>query len=593
MTTKYRSYDSTVSCIVKNINNTINRAPNTLTSFFKEVYGFGVILVGSGGSLTTAHFFAQLLERNSGEPCPVYTPLELTYSLINLNSRHIIFFSAEGKNPDILNAFYFANSNKAKITCITNFPVTPLGILCEKHSHTLLILRQNEKDGFLATNTIITSVIAGYKAFQDINNEPLENIDSLDFNKPTSSDFSEISSLIIVYAPTLKPAAIDIESRASESGLCNVQLADLRSFSHGRHYGAYLNRNDIQIIILTDDLSRSLARLTRSVIGSSLPVLLEHFPGSHAISMLSSIIYSMKLISQVSKSKEKDPYKVNVPKFGRALYYLPYDMSHHSLKASHSHLLNIPDVFFGKRFGAVIFDYDGTLCYSKDRYQPLLPVVAVMLESLLESGIKVGVATGRGKSAGEMIRKAIAEEFWPLITIGYYNGSVILSADVELDISSNEDDPELLNIFETLQSSETPKLEITKRPTQLTIEFKDNFLENAKADSYCKHIHTLSKNVKTLCSSHSIDILNKKTSKLNVLKNMEYQFECLTVGDSGQVGGNDHELLSHSYSVSVNYPYSKNETGVKIGLEEDKELSATLRLFECMIIKEGYFTFED
>ena len=74
---------------------------------------------------------------------------------------------------------------------------------------------------------------------------------------------------------------------------------------------------------------------------------------------------------------------------------------------------------------------------------------------------------------------------------------------------------------------------------------------------------------------------------------MHHAKQCLTVGDSGQPGGNDHELLSHPFSISVNHVPGHADTGFKIGALDEIELSATLRLFSMMQFGQGVFTLDD
>ena len=40
----------------------------------------------------------------------------------------------------------------------------------------------------------------------------------------------------VLYSSSLRPAAVDIESRFVEAALGKVQATDLRNFGHGRHH---------------------------------------------------------------------------------------------------------------------------------------------------------------------------------------------------------------------------------------------------------------------------------------------------------------------------------------------------------------------
>lgn len=78
----------------------------------------------------------------------------------------------------------------------------------------------------------------------------------------------------------------------------------------------------------------------------------------------------------------------------------------------------------GRTFKGVIFDYDGTL-YNKHRGETEGIAVFEQLNQLLSSGIKVGIATGRGKSVRSELKKVISKDFWQEVVIAYYNGGCI------------------------------------------------------------------------------------------------------------------------------------------------------------------------
>ena len=42
-------------------------------------------------------------------------------------------------------------------------------------------------------------------------------------------------ALTVIYSPLLRSIATDLESKLSEGALLHTQLADLRSYAHGRH----------------------------------------------------------------------------------------------------------------------------------------------------------------------------------------------------------------------------------------------------------------------------------------------------------------------------------------------------------------------
>jgi hypothetical protein len=78
-----------------------------------------------------------------------------------------------------------------------------------------------------------------------------------------------------------------------------------------------------------------------------------------------------------------------------------------------------------QKFNSIVFDYDGTLCHSIDRYNGLNKEMGEILNQLLEKNIIIGIATGRGKSIKSDLRRVIDEKYWSKVIIGYYNGGEI------------------------------------------------------------------------------------------------------------------------------------------------------------------------
>ena len=64
-----------------------------------------LLVVGSGGSLSGAHFVARLHEQTTGQMARAITPLELLFSQVNPALHAVLFLTASGNNKDILSAF--------------------------------------------------------------------------------------------------------------------------------------------------------------------------------------------------------------------------------------------------------------------------------------------------------------------------------------------------------------------------------------------------------------------------------------------------------------------------------------------------------
>jgi hypothetical protein len=83
------------------------------------------------------------------------------------------------------------------------------------------------------------------------------------------------------------------------------------------------------------------------------------------------------------------------------------------------------DRFREQSFEGIVFDYDGTLCSSRGRFDGPTADLASHLIKLLDNGITIAVATGRGRSVRKDLQRCIPRNHWEAIWIGYYNCSDI------------------------------------------------------------------------------------------------------------------------------------------------------------------------
>ncbi|MFN0188426.1 MAG: HAD family hydrolase [Bacteroidia bacterium] len=210
----------------------------------------------------------------------------------------------------------------------------------------------------------------------------------------------------------------------------------------------------------------------------------------------------------------------------------------------------------------MVLDYDGTLCSSQDRYNKLSVEIADQLIRILAAGFILGIITGRGKSVRKELQKVIPKKYWRKVIVGYYNGSDIGTLDNEsLPVTDSNQNSELLRIHSRLLEHDfISKLKTELRPKQLTIEIA-NKKDWPKLKGFIQQVvmQLDAVNIQVLESSHSMDIIVRPdVSKLNIFpfcQEMSQKFkiseQSICIGDRGQGPGNDYELLSTKYSLSV------------------------------------------
>jgi hypothetical protein len=170
----------------------------------------------------------------------------------------------------------------------------------------------------------------------------------------------------------------------------------------------------------------------------------------------------------------------------------------------------------------------------------------------------LAIATGRGKSVRQSLRGSIPRRLWSSVTVGYYNGLEI--APLSDDNTPNTDaraSPSLAAVSAQLRSQPEVALcaEQTDRAHQITLEPR-HALRPDHLWLLAQQAILISKvsDVQVVRSSHSIDIINAKRGKgvvVDVLRKAIKEGAILCIGDRGRWPGNDYELLSEPFALSV------------------------------------------
>lgn len=594
------------------------QSKNDVFEFLKES-GKPTLIVGSGGSLSACYYLASLLV-NKGVYAKAITPLEVYYSKNILNNSNIVFLSASGKNTDII--FGFNLAMQFEPNCIISICMkkdSPLAKLSKEFSNTKTFEYDipSGKDGFLATNSLIAFFSILFHSYKSDSQITTLVINSSFLNELLifCNRISKHSTFHILYGGWGKPVAIDIESKFTEAGLANSLLSDYRNFGHGRHHWFDKKKKSAIIALITPE-EKLISKKTLALLPTSIPQLVLTSDFKSPLASIDLLIKSFYLVNQMGEIQKIDPGKPGVPDFGSKLYHLKYSsfytiknpLIHQSaaiailrkskvnnlsdLSAKElNYWLNAYNNFINKlanaKFGSIIFDFDGTLCSLEDRYMGLSKEIIQNLNRFLSKGFVIGVITGRGRSARKDLQKAISKEYWEQIIIGYYNGVDIGTLNNNhLPNKDLKPDDSINKIHKILTNYNLPyQAKITLRPNQLTIEVSIKN-EWSRLKSILLHLTMTSniENIQIIESSHSLDIISRpRTSKLNILpfckekaKSLGLSEDCLCIGDKGVWPGNDYELLSSTYSLSVREVSNIAESCWNIAEPGSRNIKATL-----------------
>lgn len=613
---------------------------SSLRDAIAECSEFSLIGCGSGGSFTAAMLLCNLHEAYTGRVSRPSTPLEIICNPTLASSSPVFLISAEGKNPDILEALDRARIHSARsVHVLTNRLDSPLMARASelpdvKEHHFVL----QEKDGFLATNSLLfnaTLIAKAYGELDLVGSRLPSTLDELRVGNRSISEWLEGAralvesiagrgSVIVVFSPLLRAIAADLESKLSEAALCYVQLADLRSFAHGRHLWLAQCADECSVLAIVEPTTAALWHQMLEVFPPGIPVDTLSLDGSSPAHQLAGLVAQMYFVNAIGQALGKDPGRPSVPDFGRTIHYAdistlipPPGESKSALEQSKYEVLgarwpakrdhgsmrraaaSFAESIEQTRFRAIIFDYDGTLCSSQKRKRPPSTPILNHLVRLVNAGVVVGIVSGRGGSIQECLQDSLPPEVLPRIWLGLYNGGWIADAATPARASGAPSEflSQVTRIIVRLKSIGAPIEEYkTTYPLQVSVRFRDGVKTDDMwfviADAMRQAGLDISGIVK---SKHSVDVLAPGIRKSELIAHVIRVASCdpyqiLTMGDQGAWPGNDSGLLEHRFSLSVDVPSRRLDRGWKLAPVEKRDVDATMWYLDRVTLEEtGFF----
>lgn len=581
-----------------------------LQEFVEASDDTSLITIGSGGSLTNA-IFASVLHQYNGVTAQYLTPLELVSSDYCFRDKSVLIISAGGNNPDVLASLSaIAKKEPRELAVLCGSKKSRIGKVAKRYKFVRLCEFDSQylQDGFLATNSVLAFAVLLFRAYKKyFNLEPPSSFDQLigvkngflneywSYLKDKVSPLLGKGILFALFGKWGKPAAYDLESKLIESALRIIHVVDYRNFAHGRHNWLSKRGAETGVIAFVTREEKILAEKTLSILPSDIKVSTLKSEKQGPLATLELLIQDLVLTGILGEYSGMDPGRPRVPSFGRSLYHLkipleleelppPFDslsardraaierkagMTFSKLclnKTAVEFWLNAYSSFVhritGIAYDAAVFDYDGTLCAPSDRFTGPSETISKELNRILEYGLTIGIATGRGKSVKNDLRKIVEKRFWSNVLVGYYNGS---------DIGQLDDDshPNLgLAMDQTIEKL-IPQLQQNSylnqiasydiRPMQITFSPKGTISLNRLSVFLRSIIDSVAfPEIQVLESSHTIDLVAPRVTKLELVSKIRNKISrngtkpaVLCIGDKGRWPGNDFALLSEVHSLSV------------------------------------------
>ncbi len=546
----------------------------------------GLLAVGSGGSFTAAAFAAELHLRVYGRPSQAMTPLEC-HQVPGASAALAagLLLSAEGKNPDILAAAKQLQLRGCSSIGLTLRKTSPLVALCEESGAASLAVYDMPwgKDGYLATNSLIATLVLLWRAYstEDEFEQDFKLLLQWYSGLPVqlASATGAVSfggRALILHGIAGRIGAIDIESKLTEGALAFGQISNFRQFAHGRHLQLHQPTEPITVVSFSqagDQLARATMQLMPPSVGRVLNVALPSL--GYAATELASVL-AASLLTQVWAGEDRDPGQPDVPQFGRDLHLLDVaqlvsEPLPPSLATSRkrrkgdsdevviAHARRYIARLANARFKALVCDFDGTYCDTVRRYEGLDIQIASELTRIVRGGVHVAFATGRGAKLAKDLRGKLPEEIWAQVTVGCYSGSHIFNLADE-KASAPAADARLCELALWLTESRALSETIVPNPDAGQLG-----LRGVPGNEKVRLIAAIQEWIaqkglrgwRTFCSGHSVDVVTEQSGKLLVVEHvcarlgLNPEAEILRLGDAGDFGGNDYELMSSGLALSV------------------------------------------
>lgn len=593
-----------------------------------------ILAIGSGGSAVAAEYFARCRSTLGFGVTVVMTPMEFVLTGRKAADSEIWLFSAGADNPDIAAAFRSASQSGAaaiRLVTVGATGATTLAAIELPRCSVFVLPVADPKDGFIATHSMTAMITALLLACDKVCEQPSAGSLINAFDKAASEalapdrtaadatvGFQAGDTILLLCDPRVRPIAVLIETSLWETGIAPVQLTDFRNFAHGRHVWAAKYPDKMFTLALTAAESREVWRPIAQALPQDLRGGKLDFGGAGRFRCAVGVLEGLRVIESLGNITNIDPAKPGCGDFARAIYADPSldGLSSELLGAKRQKLearefhdpLEEQDAcicatardrmekFRQARFQGIVLDYDGTIVSTQARLEAPDPALIDELVRLVDGGMILGIATGRGGSVGQMLRATLPNRLHNLVTVGYYNGGHVRSLEVNIEDDQPPQDANILAVAEWIEAQGLlPDGQFVKKgKVQIALDHAallnpKNFVDRMRA---CPAV--ADGTVKILSSHHSFDLVPTSSSKLAVVDAVAahagglVQKNILRVGDSGSPLGNDHELLTGQFGVSVDSVCGSLGGSWTLFGSDLKGPSALFTLLQAMTIKDSY-----
>lgn len=229
------------------------------------------ILIGSGGSFSTAIFGETLYIHSLGILAKALTPYEFEGINEFKNNTNIWLISHGGGNTDILGAaLHLKDINLTNATIFTSTKNSKLADLANQYNWNKIFIQVQERNfvsiiGFLSQISALAGILAPDSEIEKIEEYLSEkniqkvfrmsgiSMEDLAHKIVPNEEFIQNLHIVGLARGWGWPALIDLESKIVEGGICTIEITELKNFTHGRYINTYGRQNRCVILYKSPD----------------------------------------------------------------------------------------------------------------------------------------------------------------------------------------------------------------------------------------------------------------------------------------------------------------------------------------------------
>lgn len=548
------------------------------------------IAVGAGPCLAVAHYFARCRTTLGLGVSLVMTPMEFVLYLQDVPETDIWLFGTDSDDPDLGAAIRAAAAKCCQsVRLMTTYPIGTEAAAGVGDVISLPVI--GAKHGLLAIDSVIAMVSALLFASDGLTERPLgpalvHKLISTTTTRHSYNQTSDVNAgdtIVLLFDPQLIPIATLLETYLWQAGLAPVLRSDFGEFARNQYIWSSLDPFSTFLLALTACESEFIWDDIKVTMPETCRYQTINCGDGGRFASASAMLTAQALVSNMLASTNNSadvPPTVGLDDevgcrgaIGRLASGLTPAVVHKSMaRQLHDPVFDEPISLceMGKqrlqtlktaRFVGITLDYDGTIVPNEPveaRLGAPPQMIVDQLVRLADAGILIGVATGRGSSAGARMREALPERLHCAVLIGYFNGALIRTLDVDIAKERLEKHCRIDEVVDWLASFPLvrPDAHIYAGNFQVTVLIDDIFdIKNFVAQmTTCPAIADGS--MRLVRSLHSYDIIPSETTKLAVANRLadrsrKKDGQILAIGDSGSPNGNDYELLLQPHAISV------------------------------------------